>query len=550
MRARFGLAVAAMIVCATVRSSTVAAEQRATGKAPDVAVVCPQSFRAALAPWIAHRTAQGHRIAIVSSEGSVDSIRGRIAEVARQGELKFVVLIGDAEPTASRDATVRERSVPTHFGKSKVGVLWGSEPLIATDNPYADLDGDGRPDVAIGRLTCDSAAELTKIVDKIVAYEKSADLGMWRRRVSFVAGVGGFGALADATIESGAKMVICDGVPAAYTTSVTFGSWQSPYCPPPAQFNQTTIDRLNEGSLFWVYIGHGYRQGLDIVQVPGKLYPVLTAKDVAKMRATASPIALFLACYTGAFDDERDCLAEEMLRSEGAPVAAICGSRVTMPYAMAVMGGEMMQECFVKRRDTVGEVILHAKRSLLDAKGTAPNRPTLDAIAELVSPKGTKPADERAEHVLLFNLIGDPLLRIPHPEEVAVEAPRFVVAGDTLRLSGTCKIDGKCTVELVVRRDRLTFDPPERERYDESAESMAGFAEVYRRANDPLLASQSVVVRDGKFDAAIAVPVGVDGPCHVRVFVEGAKQAAIGASDLYVRRRKAESTAGGGPLGR
>jgi hypothetical protein len=544
MLAQFCLALALLSPAAPAEG----AEPRAAAAvAPDVAVVCPPSFREALAPWIKHRAEQGHCVELLASDGTPDTIRTRIAEVAKRGGLKFVVLVGDADPAARRDAAVRARSVATHHAKSKVVVRWGSEPELATDNPYADLDGDGLPDVAIGRLTCDTPQELSRVVAKILAYEKSTDLGVWRRRVSFVAGVGGFGALADAAIESGARMVICDGVPAAYATTVTFGSWQSPYCPPPASFGQATLDRINEGSLFWVYIGHGHRRGLDAIQVPGKAFPILSAREVGKMQTpVGSPIALFLACYTGAFDGAEDCLAEEMLRSDGAPVAAICGSRVTMPYAMAVMGGELMQECFVKRRETIGEIILHAKRSLVDEKGTAPNRQMLDAIAAAVSPNGTKPADERAEHVLLFNLIGDPLLRVPHPAAAKVIAPRFATAGDVLRISGECAVDGKCVVELVVRRDRLAFDPPERERYEESAESLAGFAETYRRANDPRLVETSVEVREGKFAAEIAVPADIDGPCNIRVFVTGGGQAAIGASDVYVRRRKSESTAGNG----
>lgn len=299
--------------------------------APDVVVVSPAEFDAALAPWVEHRTAQGRRIALVESTGSAEDVRARIRnvwKVTRADEAvptRFIVLVGDADPRAAADPAVARRCVPTHHAVAKVNIKWGSEPVLASDSWYADLDDDGKPDAAIGRLTCNTGEELSRIVKKIIAYEKSADMGLWRRRVNLVAGVGGFGAFADSMIESAAKSVITSGVPAAYDTTMTYGSWQSPYCPPPAQFRDVTLSRLNEGSLFWVYIGHGQRRWLDTIQTPISRHPVLSYQDVPRMKsAGGSPIALFLACYTGAFDGAEDCIAEDMLRTEGAPVAAVC----------------------------------------------------------------------------------------------------------------------------------------------------------------------------------------------------------------------------------
>ena len=163
-------------------------------------------------------------------------------------------------PAQDNDRAVRERCVPTHHARAVVNVKFGSEPEIASDNWYADLDDDRLPDVAIGRLTPDSPADFAEMVQKILAYERSADFGPWRRQIQFIAGLGGFGPLADAVLESSAKSLIGSGVPAPYTTTMTYGSWQSPYCPDPREFRQVTIDRLNEGSLFWVYIGHGQQR--------------------------------------------------------------------------------------------------------------------------------------------------------------------------------------------------------------------------------------------------------------------------------------------------
>ena len=355
---------------------------------PDAVVVCPAAFRDALAPWLEHRTRQGHSLAVLSNAGTAEDIRRRIREAARRGRLRFVVLVGDAEPGLEKDPVLRARCVPVHHARAEVNVLWGSEPHIATDNWYADLDDDRIPDVAIGRLTADTPEELALIVRKILAYERSVDCGSWRRRLNFVAGVGGFGTLADTVLESAARYFLTRDIPAGYRVTMTYGSWRSPFCPDPRLFHLTTASRLNEGCWFWVYIGHGFHLGLDRVQVPGGQYHILANPDIGRLDCRhGSPIALFLACYAGAFDARRDCLAEEMLRAPGAPVAIVAGSRVTMPYAMSVMGTELMDQCFRRRRETLGEALLHAKRNMMkETSDENPERAMLDAVAAAISP--------------------------------------------------------------------------------------------------------------------------------------------------------------------
>jgi hypothetical protein len=205
---------------------------------------------------------------------------------------------------------------------------------------------------------------------------------------------------------------------------------------------ERVIDRLNEGCAYWVYIGHGDEYSL--VSAPNRpssrSHTVFSAGDARRIQPVGGPsIALFLACRTGAFDKRHDCLAEELLRAPAGPVAVIAGSRATMPYAMAILGQGMMVEAFENRRRTVGEVFLHAKRRLLPpASDRRVGLATFVAVSRafqlipadvipvslrmaalrIVRSLGTLPSDlmqERAEHVALFNLVGDPLLRLPHP---------------------------------------------------------------------------------------------------------------------------------------
>jgi hypothetical protein len=517
--------------------SPTTADEAATA---DVAVVCPAALRDALGPWVEYRQRQGHRVAIVSNRGSADDVRRRIREVARGGRLRFVVLVGDAEPDMVWDETLRERCVPMHYAKARVNVLWGSQATISTDNWYVQpdeaTDEDPRPQWAIGRLTADSPDELRRMIAKIVAYERSEDFGPWRRQLNFVAGVGGFGAFADMVIESAAQYFLTESIPADYHVSMTYGSWQSPYCPDPRRFRETTVRRLNEGSLFWVYIGHGNHLGLDRVHAGDADYPVLEAADAESLACVhGRPIALFMSCYAGAIDARHDCLAEIMLRTEGGPVAVLAGSRVTMPYAMTVLATCLTDELFRARRETLGEAVLHAKQNMLRRQGDGDvRRAILDSLASAISPDREQLAAERAEHVLMFNLIGDPLLRLRHPQPIRIEGPASAPAGETLELSGECPIDGRGTLELVVRRDRLLFERPDRAKYPQTAEGLDQLQAVYQRANDRRAAVMEVEVHGGRFTARLPLPGQLQGRCHVCLSVEGPGDFASGAMDLDV----------------
>jgi len=515
---------------------------------PDTVVVCPAAFREAMQPWIEFREAQGHRIAVVSNAGTDDDVRKRVFDTAKKDQLRFVVLVGDAVPDNAWYRDAWAQTVPVHYAKARINVLWGSEPTIATDNWYAqpedDADEKPRPRYAVGRLTADSPDDLTRMIQKILDYERSNDFGAWRQRMNFVAGVGGFGPLADMVLETAAKQFLTQSIPAEYRVSMTYASWRSPFCPDPRRFHQTTLDRLNEGSLFWVYIGHGQPLGVDRVHVPGAQYPILTTADSQQMDCRhGRPIALFMSCYTGAIDARQDCLAEEMLRAPGGPIAILAGSRVTMPYAMTVLAKSLTDECFQKHCDTLGEALLHAKQTLLaEPRVGDQQRAMLDAMARAISPAPDQLATERAEQVLLFNLIGDPLLRLHHPKSIKLSVPKDVAAGNTVQIEGTCSIEGHGTLELVLRRDRSSIPRPNRPQYPQTPEELAAFQEIYQKTNDRRMRAVELDVRGGRFVAQLDVPPETEGACHICMLVSGKDDFALGSVDVDVKRTTSDRT--------
>jgi len=504
----------------------------------DTLIVCPASFVTALKPWIAHRTQQGRRVQLSQVTATSEAVRATIRQTARQGHLKYVLLVGDAEAAEGEHGPQAGRGcVPSGRIAAKVNVAWGSEPEIATDNWYADLDDDQLPDVALGRLCVRSPEEVQTQVRKILTYEKYPEPGGWQRQINLVAGIGSLGRLADTVLELTTQKFLTDGIPAAYQTTMTYANWRSPFCPDPSRFREATLFRLNEGCLFWIYIGHAQQRFLAPIFVPGAAFPILDADDARRVNAVQGlPIAVFLACYTGAFDQAEDCLAEALLRAEGGPVAAICGSRVTMPYGMAVMSDALLDEFFVHRRGTLGDLFLAAKRRRGADDKDNPRRQLLDALAAAISPAADQLSAERVEHVALFNLLGDPLLQLPQPRPIEVHAADSVRGGQSLSVSGSCPLAGEGWIELVCRRDRTRVSPPGRSQFVPTYEFVRSFQQTYRQANDPVWVANPFTSNGGNFEMQLAVPPDCSGPCHARVCVIAPSGVALGAADVFVER--------------
>jgi hypothetical protein len=546
----------------------------ATLPAIDTLVLCPPELRPALARWVEMRQQQGrviHFVDFIDNQPSPERIQATIRELALEHPIRWVLLVGDATADNPHDLRQVARTTPTFLQPAEIIARWGPDRTIATDNPYADLTGDGLPDIAVGRLTADTPTDLAIMVDKILAYESARPVGNWRQQLNFVAGVGGFGGIVDSVLEYTTKRFLTDGIPGQYTTTMTYGSWRSPFSPDPRRFHEVAIDRLNEGCLFWVYLGHGQRRYLDRVHVPGGAFHILGVQDMEKLRPVGPPpIAMFLACYTGAFDEPQDCLAEELLRAPGGPVAVLAGSRVTMPYAMAVFGSSMLHEYFHEKQGTLGELVLHAKRSLgleydsppvgqsTDSESTphddsfhaspsatrnraptseenpAIQRQLLDALAAALSPHRDKLSNERREHVELFNLLGDPLLTLRRPETLEVVTNERGTAGSRLEVTLHSQVQGQGTLELVSRRDQAKNQVAARRHFRLEESSLAAMHRDYHRANDQRWLAAGVELNGAVTRLEIEIPEGARGPCYLRCYVAGETGDALGATPIFI----------------
>ncbi len=489
----------------------------------DTLVLCPQAFQAALQPWVAYRQQQGHRVLIVTPSGSSFAIQQQIRQVAAIHPLRNLVIVGDA---TNDNGQGKLATVPTDYKIAMVNVQFGGEPDIATDNSYADVDSDGNLDLTLGRIPVDTPEQLTQFIDKVIAYETKSDFGLWRRKINLVAGTGNFIPVIDSVIANTSKRLITDLIPACYETSMTFTNWQSTYCPDPRRLSSCVVDRLNEGCLFWVYIGHGLPDCVAPMEAGRFTFPVFD-NQIARRAQTAdgSPIAVFLACYSGAFDLKKDCLGEVLVCQPRGPVACLCGSRMSMPYGMATLSYEIMNEFFAQEHSTLGEVILSAKQKVAANKIDNEYRQMIEDLGQTFSPRADLLPLERHEHLLMFHLLGDPLLRVPRPAPMEMKAELGLDQLANIQVSGIAPADGELVLDLAYKRDRLRFRPDRRKAFDSSRTELAKYDETYRKSNDLTCVTQTVKVTRGEFNAVLPVPAEASGDCHVRGYLKSERQA-------------------------
>lgn len=492
--------------------------------AADVIAVCPSGLRGAFQAWVDHRTTDGLTVQVIDSQPTPTTLAANVRASATP-ETRYVVLVGDAPPIGVACDSMTQ--VPTAYESTTVTQNWGSTPTLSTDLAYAfkSESDDSSVDMAVGRLPVKTPQELTQLIERLKAYEASDDFGSWRQRIELTAGIGGFGFLADSAIEAVTKAIVTSVLPNDTRTCVAYASPGHRFCPTGPSFRGSVLDRYAAGSRFWVYAGHGWIDQLDRVPPTRDGIPVLDVASVSKLNrhASASPIALMLACYTGAFDAPDPCLAETMLLRQGGPIAVIAGSRVTMPYGNTTLAVGLIDGIYHSRMERLGDAWVSSLRKLHAPDGDQDRKTSqklIDALATLISPQGTKLSDERLEHARLYNLLGDPTLRLNPPSEIPVTVESGHLDGKAISLVMNSPIDGELRLEIDLP---IGADVPSGV---ESKESTPGHHTIHQ--------STSNAVAGQAQRREFRVPDAVRGPVVCRVMVRGMKAWASGAVTVMI----------------
>lgn len=495
--------------------------------AADYLIVAPAAFVSAIDPLADYRAKQGYRVAIVTTESLAKQkkdVRDFVRYAAREWKApaaRFLLLVGDADaiPSLERRSAYQTKK-------------FANDEELGTDHLYGVLDDGLDASLAVGRFPADTKEEVATMAAKTIEYERDLKPGAWQKKINFVTGEAGFHPIIDAFIEAQFTSLVSENIPPGFDLEVAYSKPTSRYCPFPAKYNEHAVRLLNEGTLFYVYVGHGHRTGFDSLVWNGQEIPMFDLKNVKEVEVrNGLPVMFVIACSTGHFDSTiGDCIGEELVKRPRGPVGFVGGSRITQPYSSALFGRELIAQIFHERCETLGWSLVEAKKKVL-ADDFSKFRMTANAMAGgIQGPGNLEPM--RRDCVLHYNLLGDPALRFRRPgDSIRLSAPAEVAPRSTALVKGTSPIrEGRVRVALEVPRTKFAHPLPRVVLGAPDFEER--ITERYRAANDKVVVFLEGDVKDGAFEVSLPMPHDLaEGDYFLKVTVLG-ELAAIAATSV------------------
>jgi hypothetical protein len=189
-------------------------------------------------------------------------------------------------------------------------------------------------------------------------------------------------------------------------------------------------------------------------------------------------------------------------------------------------GGQQNTGC-----DRIGDAMLHAARSLQSKQQGKQStmRVMVDTLASMISPTGTDLQQERLEHAALYQLLGDPTLRLhpPQPLDLSIEPSNQTdqqtdgVVARSLSVAVTSPIAGTLIVAVERPLTAITQTPADSPKDHD--------------AHGTTITEHKIEVPAGKrILQTLQLPLGESGPLIIRGFVHGKTGWASAAQRTFL----------------
>jgi len=323
--------------------------------AADLVIIAQSDFIESVTPLKQFRETQGYAVALIDVEDIYDefsfgaktpqALKNFLSRAKTQWQTppRFMLIVGDASYDPRNYLGLGNYDfVPTKLVDT-------SYMETASDDWFVDFNGDGLPEMAIGRLPVRTTEETGHVVSKIINYEL-ASASNWTKEILIVADQNG-----DFDFEQ-ASQNVGDLFPEEMTV---WGIYRGQAGDETAR--SAVLGSMNEGKLMVNYLGHG-----SVDSWRGNL---LTVEDVSSF--TNSPLLSFvvgMTCFNGFFQTPyTESLSEALLKAEnGGAVAVWTSSGLTFPDEQSMMNKELVRLLFNGQGLTIGEAASQAKAATND----------------------------------------------------------------------------------------------------------------------------------------------------------------------------------------
>ncbi len=313
----------------------------------ELLILSHASFLDAMAPLVARRTSEGWSVQLVDLQDVYDeagfgdkspaAIRAFIQTARARWRVppRFVLLVGDA--------TFDPRNFlgKGDFDLAPTKLIDTATMETVSDDWFVDADGDGVPEVAIGRFPARTKADATTIVTKTLAYEGTANLS-----------------------RGGLFVRDADGIDLDFSTASAAGATKVSDLMPIDTFQHgaATADvllaKLGAGPFLVNYMGHGSVEVWD---------GLLSSAQASALTNSHASIYVVMNCLNGFFHDlYTTSLAESLLEApQGGAVAVWASSTLAEFGPQPAYNQEFLLHL---SRTSLGETAIAAKRAITDAE--------------------------------------------------------------------------------------------------------------------------------------------------------------------------------------
>lgn len=336
----------------------------------DMIIIAGEAVLPAVAPLVAARQSQGLRVAQLTTEEIYDEFGAGLA--SPESIRNFLIYaMAEWEPPSPRylllvgEATTDYRG---YLGKPPANLIppWlipaASSGETISDLPLADVDGDGRPDLAVGRWPAANSTAAAALAQRTLAYEQGAAAS----QVIFAAENDEFARFAEQVIARS------QFTPASLVRLYGAGREQ-------------VAQAWNQGGWLAVYAGHGSLSSWGQTDI-------LTIDSVDSLQSQPPPIVLQFTCLTGFFAHPTQVsLSEALLHHEEGSVLVVGPTSLTLTANQEAFAASLLSALQDPTVTRIGDAMQQARRDLNLA---------FDSLQEISD---------------TFALLGDPATRIVRP---------------------------------------------------------------------------------------------------------------------------------------